>query len=126
MCVMNTAPENNPLRDLNNARNLPSGDLLPITAMQDEIQRRFGELEEKVRSLFSDWTNRYDIPPTDVWLGPDDAFAYYAFKLREGMMLNEELTPRLFSGDIEGMEICGLTVRLMKREGVRVGCTLGE
>jgi len=129
MCVMNTAPENNPLRDLNNARSLPSGDLLPITAMQDEIQRRFEELCEEINALT--FKSKLDaIYPSEVWLGPGNAFTYYAHMLTECMdgrrKVSEENTRRVIEGDVEGSQLCGLTVRLMKREGVRVGCTLGE
>jgi hypothetical protein len=66
------------------------------------------------------------IQPTEVWLGPTAARILSVesnHQLAEGRVPSPASMAALIADDMEGAQLMGLCVRLMAKEGVRVGTT---
>jgi hypothetical protein len=92
-------------------------------------QRRCSELESTallglVRQGVSE-SVRAGIQPTEVWLGPKEARNLEVevnWQSAEGRIVHtNENQSAMIRGDMEGAQLMGLRVRLMAKDGVRVG-----
>jgi hypothetical protein len=92
-------------------------------------QRRYSELEStalfgllqeaSVQAIFA------GIQPTEVWLGPKEALILEVemnWQEQEGRLRHTNANQSaMIRGDMEGAKLMGLRVRLMVKDGVRVG-----
>lgn len=92
-------------------------------------QRRCSELESTALFVLirdgSYQAIRAGIQPTEVWLGPREARILEVemnWQGKEGRLrYTNENASAMIRGDMEGAQLHGLRVRLMAKDGVRVG-----
>jgi hypothetical protein len=92
-------------------------------------QRRCSELESTALfSLVRDGvveSTRAGIQPSEVWLGPKEARILEVemnWQCVEGRLVHTNANQStMIRGDMEGAQLMGMRVRLMAKDGVRVG-----
>jgi len=95
---------------------------------REAVEKQFHEILRLVNDGIAK-AIKIGIQPTEIWLGPKEAEILRVEvncqnaedRLRSA---GSETISALISGDMEGSKLQGMTVRLMQKDGVRVGATL--
>jgi len=92
------------------------------------VEKQFHEILRLVNDGIAR-TIKIGIQPTEIWLGPKDAEILRVelnWQDAEGRLrlAGNETISALISGSMEDTKLQGLTVRLMQKDGVRVGLTV--